>query len=119
VKVGDVYYWLSSALVGWNSSATMYATAKDLAGPWSGLKLLRTEPPSKDSYNTQHDFVIPVVGSETTTYVYAGDRYSQWTKRGPGRNVFLPLIWEDGEPALRWHKDWKIDVQSGRFSPVP
>lgn len=85
----------------------------------SDLKILRTDPPTNDSYNTQHDFVIPVVGSETTTYVYAGDRYSQWTRRGSGRNIFLPLVWENCEPQLRWYKDWKLDVQRGRFSSIP
>jgi hypothetical protein len=118
VKRGDTYYWFSSALVGWKSSATMYATAKDLAGPWSDLKLLHTDPPNTDSYNTQHDFILPVAGSAATTYVYAGDRYSQWTGRGTGRNVFLPLVWDDGEPLLRWYDDWKIDVSTGRFSAV-
>jgi hypothetical protein len=118
VKTGSTYYWFSSALVGWKSSATMYATADDLAGPWSDLKLLRTDPPSPDSYNTQHDFVIAVAGSAATTYVYAGDRYSQWTGRGKGRNIFLPLVWDDGEPLLRWCDDWKIDVSTGRFSAV-
>jgi hypothetical protein len=115
LKVGDTYYWFSSALVGWNSSATMYATARDLAGPWSELKVLKTEPPSQDSYNTQHDFVIPVVGSQTTTYLYAGDRYSQWTKRGTGRNIFLPLDFAGGEPVLRWYKQWIIDPATGRW----
>ena len=118
VKVGDIYYWFSSGLVGWNSSATMYATARNLAGPWSNLKRLRTEPLSQDSFNTQHDFIVAVTGTETTTYVYAGDRYSQWTQRGPGRNIFLPLVWENGEPLLRWHKDWKIDTVTGRFASV-
>ncbi|MCY2951187.1 MAG: family 43 glycosylhydrolase [Planctomycetota bacterium] len=119
VKNGDVYYWLSSGLVGWNSSSTMYSTARNLAGPWSDLRFLRTDPSSEDSYNTQHDFVIPVVGSEVTTYVYVGDRYSQWTKRGSGRSIFLPLVWENGELLLRWHKDWKIDMSTGRFSTAP
>jgi hypothetical protein len=82
------------------------------------LKLLRSDPPSKDSFNTQHDFVLPVIGLETTTYVYAGDRYSQWTKRGPGRNIFLPLVWQNEEPLLRWHKAWKIDIITGRHSIV-
>ena len=118
IKVGGVYYWFSSGLVGWNSSATVYATAKDLAGPWSELKLLRTEPASKDSFNTQHDFVLPVTGSESTTYVYVGDRYSQWTKRGSGRNIFLPLTWENGEPLLRWSKNWRIDMTTGRSLPL-
>jgi hypothetical protein len=115
IKVGDTYYWFSSGLVGWNSSATMYSTAQDLAGPWSDLKVLRTDPRSEDSYNTQHDFVLPVVGSQTTTYVYAGDRYSQWTKRGTGRNIFLPLVFLSGEPVLQWHKQWIIDPTTGRW----
>lgn len=118
VKVGDVYYWFSSGLVGWNSSATLYATARDLAGPWSELKRLRTDPPSADSFNTQHDFIVTVAGSEATAYVYAGDRYSQWTRRGVGRNIFLPLVWENGQPLLRWHKEWSIDASTGRFAPL-
>jgi hypothetical protein len=116
IKVGGGYYWFSSGLVGWHSSATMFSTARNLAGPWSDLRLLRTDPPSTDSFNTQHDFVLPLTGSESTTYVYVGDRYSQWTKQGPGRNIFLPLVWERGEPLLRWRKDWKIDVPTGTFS---
>jgi len=114
IKVGGTYYWFTSALVGWNSSATMWASATDLAGPWTHLRPVRTIPPSNDSYNTQHDFVIPIVGSETTTYLYAGDRYSQYTKVGTGRNIFLPLTIEDGEPTLRWYEQWRIDVATGR-----
>jgi hypothetical protein len=82
------------------------------------LKLLRTEPFSQDSFNTQHDFVLPVTGSESTTYVYVGDRYSQWTKRGPGRNIFLPLTWENGEPLLRWRQGWRLDVSTGQSWPL-
>jgi hypothetical protein len=115
VKVGDKYYWFSSGLVGWNSSATMYSTAGNLAGPWSDLKVLPTDPPSNDSYNTQHDFVFPVAGSKTTTYVYAGDRYSQWTRRGTGRNIFLPLEFQEGGPVLRWYREWTIDTTTGRY----
>jgi hypothetical protein len=115
VKVGDTYYWFSSGLVGWNSSATKYSTASNLAGPWSDLKVLRTDLRSEDSYNTQHDFVFPVAGSETTTYVYAGDRYSQWTRRGTGRNIFLPLVFVNGEPVLRWCPEWIIDPATGRW----
>jgi len=118
IKVSARYYWFSSGLVGWNSSATMYATATNLAGPWSSLELLRTDPPSRDSFNTQHDFIFPVAGAEATTWVYAGDRYSQWTKVGTGRNVFLPLAWENDGPLLRWHNNWRIDVTTGRFSAV-
>jgi len=118
IKVGGVYYWFSSGLQGWNSTETKDATATSLAGPWSELKVLPTEPGSHDSFNTQHDFVIPVTGSKTTAYVCVGDRYSQWTGQGTGRNIFLPLLWKDGVPTLKWYESWRIDVATGEYHPV-
>ena len=113
IKVNETYYWFSSGLQGWNSTETKYATAKSLSGPWSELKVLATEPISKDSYNTQHDFIIPVIGSKAATYVYVGDRYSQHHGRGVGRNVFLPLVWEENGPKLKWLRTWTIDTRTG------
>jgi len=37
--------------------------AGGIADPWSELKVLPTDPASRDAFNTQHDFVIPVTGS--------------------------------------------------------
>jgi len=102
------------SILGWNSTQTKYATSTSLSGPWSELKVLLTDPISNDSFNTQHDFVIPIVGTEARTYVYAGDRYSQHHGKGVGRNVFLPMCWEDGEPVLKWRKTWTIDIATGR-----
>jgi len=118
IRVGGMYYWFSSGLEGWNSTETKYATAASLAGPWSELRVLPTEPTSRDSFNTQHDFIIPVTGSKTTTHVYVGDRYSQWTRKGTGRNIFLPLLWKDGAPMLKWHESWRIDAATGKYHPV-
>ncbi len=118
IKVDDIYYWFASGLRGWNSTATMYATAKSLEGPWSELKHLATDPDSPDSFNTQHDFVLPVTGSEGTTYLYVGDRYSQHHGKGTGRNIFLPLVWEDDVPKLNWYESWKIDIATGRYQRV-
>ncbi len=110
VKKDGLYYWFSSGVQGWSSTATMYATAQSLAGPWSSLQLLATEPFSFDSFNTQHDFIIPVAGPDQTTYLYVGDRYSQWTGKGVGRNIFLPLEWEDGVPKLVWQETWSVPI---------
>ena len=115
VKVAGIYYWFTSGLMGWNSTATMYATANSLGGPWSELKRLATEPDSPDSFNTQHDFILTIAGSEGTTYLYVGDRYSQHHGRGTGRNIFLPLVWEDGIPKLKWYESWKIDLDTGQY----
>jgi len=105
--------------LGWRSSQTMYATATSLAGPWSDLRVLATEPTSPDSFNTQHDFIIPIIGTQKTTYVYVGDRYSQHHGHGIGRNVFLPLVWEGNTPKLRWYSRWRIDTRTGDWKPAP
>ena len=117
IKVNGVYYWFSSGLEGWNSTQTKYSTSTSLSGPWSHLKVLPTEPVSHDSFNTQHDFVIPVVGNEATTYVYVGDRYSQHHGKGVGRNIFLPLTWENDVPRLQWYSTWRIDSVRGSYEP--
>jgi len=117
IKVSGMYYWFSSGLEGWNSTQTKYSTASSLSGPWSNLKVLPTEPFSSDSFNTQHDFVIPIIGSETATYLYVGDRYSQHHGHGIGKNIFLPLVWEERVPRLKWYSVWKIDVSTGRYEP--
>jgi hypothetical protein len=115
IKRNGRYIMFSSRLVGWNSSRTMYTTATSLRGPWTPLQDLKTVPESTDSYNTQHDFVIPIQGIEATTYLYVGDRYSQHHGKGVGHNIFLPLVWDGDEPELQWYKQWRIDVGSGRW----
>ena len=72
-------------------------------------------PESPDSFNTQHDFVIPVEGRAITTYLYVGDRYSQWHGRGEGRNIFLPLDFKGEVPKLIWRDAWRIDTATGQF----
>lgn len=106
VRHAGAYYWFMSGLVSWNSSSTWYATASDLAGPWSVLRPVRTEPHSEDSYNTQHDCVVPLGPGAPVSHLYVGDRYSQFHGKGEGRNLFLPLTFEGGEPVLRWSDGW-------------
>jgi len=107
----------SASTLGNDQNSNESATRTASSGPWSGLKVLSTDPVSKDSFNTQHDFVIPITGSETTTYLYVGDRYSQHHGRGIGRNIFLPLVWEEGVPKLKWYSAWKIDTSTGSYEP--
>jgi hypothetical protein len=127
-KRDGIYYMFTSRLWGWHSSPTMYSTAKSLEGPWTKQKILKTylelksAPPAWRwwwrptlSFNTQHDFVIPVTGSKDTTYVYVGDRYSQYHHYGVGRNIFLPLIWKNGEMRLIWRQKWQINTKTGQW----
>lgn len=117
LKKGSTYYLFTSGTQNWDSTQTKYRTATSLGGPWSSLTVLPTDPTSSNSFNTQADFVIPVTGSQTTSYIYAGDRYSNLTGVGTGRTAWFPLNFDgNGVPTLKGYGSWFIDTATGTIS---
>ncbi len=125
LKRGSTYYLFTSRTAGWNSSETKYWKSTSLSSGWSALTLADTVPTSTDSFNTQHDFIITVNGSKGTTYIYAGDRYSQFTGVGVGKNAWYPLTFDgNGAPTINGYGQWTIDTATGLWSannggPIP
>lgn len=114
VKVGDTYYYFTSKCSGWNSSQTKFRKAKSMSGPWSEANSVVTQPYSTDSYNTQHDFVLPIYGSQTTSYIYCGDRWSNYTNKGVGKYGWYPLTFDsNGRPIMHGYSSWSINVKTG------
>jgi hypothetical protein len=117
-------YWLfvSGHGVGgsaWNGSPTFYTTAGKIEGPWASFKKLACEPESKDCFNAQNDFLFEVQGSAGSFVLWGGDRWSQRTKLGIGKNVWLPLHWNGEEPLLNWYPTWNIDAAAGAWTADP
>jgi hypothetical protein len=79
--------WLQLAATGWNPNQAQYASASAVAGPWSSLANIC----DSTTFDTQSTYVIPVVGSETTTYIYAGDRW-QDPDLVSSKYIWLPLV---------------------------
>lgn len=115
-KKDGTYYCFNSGTDGWNSTATKYYTASNIAGPWSGPYDLATSPSSGNSFNTQTDYVVPVTGASGTTYMYCGDRYSEFTGQGIGKNAWFPLTWNGSTPTLNGYTSWYIDADAGTWS---
>jgi hypothetical protein len=126
-KRNGKYYWMTSQVAWWYSSATTWSMATKLEGPWTPWKKLEsglpaTDPLTKqmllDSYNSQHDFVTEIKGTAGKFYMYCGDRFSNYTTFGTGRNVWLPLQFKDDIPFLDWFQTWSIDAKKGTWSSV-
>lgn len=116
-KNGSTYYLFTSHTSGWSSSATMYRKSTSLSSGWTTNTVVPTTPTSSDSYNTQHDFVFPVTGTAGTTYIYAGDRWSQKTGIGVGKNEWFPVFIDaDGVPTIYGYGQWSIDTSTGLWS---
>jgi len=112
-------YWLFASGQGrgaWGGSPTSYATATNLAGPWSSFKTVALTPASKQHFDCQNDFLFEVKGPAGSFVLWGADRWSQRTKIGVGKNVWLPLEWKGDEPVLNWHPTWNVDAAAGTWS---
>jgi hypothetical protein len=115
-------YWLfvSGQDAGaWGGSPTFYATAANLAGPWSSFKAVKLSPASKTGFDSQNDFLFEFKGSAGSFVLWSGDRWSQRTGIGVGKNMWLPLQWERDEPLLKWYSIWNVDVAAGTWTTDP
>jgi hypothetical protein len=113
-KRNGIYYYGTSRTAGINPTATEYAMATNLAGPWSAPITLDT-PGSVTSYETQCDFVFPFAGTQGTYYMYDGDRWIP-TGGSQGGYVWLPMEFDDaGVPSMTYYQDWDFNLASGAW----
>ncbi len=110
-KVGERYFLITSGATGWDPNQAKYSTATAIAGPWSALENLG----DGTTFDTQSTFVIPVVGSEATTYVYAGDRW-QDPDLASSKYIWLPLEVTGQSLSLSFYAEWSLNVTRGTWS---
>ncbi|MEV0643764.1 RICIN domain-containing protein [Phytomonospora sp. NPDC050363] len=88
-KRNGVYFMLTSGATGWSPNQAKYATATSITGAWSGWQNVGDPL----THGSQPTYVLPVQGSQTTSYLYLGDRWAgAWG--GPvndSRYVWLPI----------------------------
>ena len=117
-KYAGTYYFCSSDLHGWNSSQTYCVSAKNVKGPWSAEFVL--EGTQADfSHVTQTGFFLNVKGSERTTIIFAGDRWSDFAGNGLGFNQWLPLEFEGDQVRFRSLSAWSLNAARGTWSVSP
>lgn len=107
------YYLITSFCTGIKPNPQYYTTAPAIAGPWRPYRRLCSDL-TWNTYYSQSTFVLPVEGSEATTYVYCGDRWK--IPLSDMRYVWLPLEFEangDISPMM-WYDSWRIDADSGK-----
>ena len=110
VRVDGTYYLFGSDLTGWAANDNRYATAPSLAGPWSPWR--RFAPAGSATYDSQISTIVRVAGSEHTTHVYVGDRWSP-DRLDRSLPVWLPIRIGGGRAWLDWADRWSVDVVTG------
>ncbi|HYQ26657.1 MAG TPA: discoidin domain-containing protein, partial [Polyangiaceae bacterium] len=83
-----------------------------MQGPWSALANVG----DSTGFDTQAAFIIPVVGTKTTTYIYAGDRWQDPDLKG-SKYIWLPLkISGDTKLVMDFYASWQLNVTTGEWS---
>jgi hypothetical protein len=117
-KRNGIYYWLGSDLSSWERNDNYYLTAKSLTSPWEKQGIFA--PKGKLTWNSQSTFVLPIAGSEATTFMFMGDRWAHPRQNSAATYVWQPLQFDAaGKLSLpEFHQNWKPDTKIGRWSPV-
>ncbi|MEO8901109.1 MAG: family 43 glycosylhydrolase [Polyangiaceae bacterium] len=113
-KVGGTYFLFGSHLSGWATNDNQYTTATSLAGPWAAWKSFA--PAGTNTCNSQSTFVLPVVGSGSTTYLLLADRWNS-NNLTDSRYIWQPLTITGTTVSMTCATSWKIDASSGTWSP--
>lgn len=134
-KIGSTYYMFASRKYWWDGTDTHYRTSTD-PGNWAGAawKKMSTNPVLEDaadpvrSFSTQFAQIFPVTSADgsTTSYLYSGDRYSQWypggapAPAGLGRNAWFPVTFDAaGVPTLHGASEVDVDAAAGTLTWNP
>ncbi|MER6082625.1 RICIN domain-containing protein [Streptomyces sp. NPDC001833] len=116
-KRNGAYFMLTSGNSGWNPNQQKYATATSITGPWTAF----TDIGDATAYGSQTAFVLPVQGTQGTSYLYMGDRWGNSTGGtvNDSQYVWLPLTFPTKTTMdLPWYPQVSIDTDAGTISGV-
>ena len=114
-KYMGTYYYCSSDLHGWNASQSYCVSASSVKGPWSAEFVL--DGTQFDySHVTQTGFFISVQGTQSTTVIFAGDRWANNASNGIGFNQWMPISFDGKTPHFHSLSKWTIDATAGTWA---
>jgi beta-glucanase (GH16 family) len=110
------YFMITSGCTGWEPNAARMFSANSIWGPWTEHPNPCTGDGANLTFHSQSTFILPVEGKKDA-FIFMADR---WTPKHPidGRYVWLPVLFENGLPALKWSDEWDLTMFD-RTAPAP
>ena len=104
------YYLIASGCTGWAANAARSAVADSIFGPWTELENPAIGPGAELTFGAQSTYILPVPGMRDA-FIFMADI---WRPENAidGRYVWLPIIFEDGRPTIKWLDEWDLNIFS-------
>ena len=112
------YYACSGDLHGWNTSHCYYISSTNILGPYNEEKIM-VNSDLDFCHVTQSGFFITVNGTEDTTVIYCGDRWSNNAGNGIGYNQWCPITIDGTTATFNSYSQWSIDAVKGTWEVGP
>lgn len=113
-KYNGRYYICSSDLHGWNASHCYYISATNILGPYSSEAVMKNTD-LDFCHVTQTGFFITVKGTESTTVLFCGDRWSDFAGNGLGYNQWCPLSFDGTVPIFNSVSQFEFNAEKGTW----
>jgi beta-glucanase (GH16 family) len=117
------YFMITSGCTGWRPNAARLHTADKITGPWTEHSNPCVGKDSDLTFNGQSTYILPVqhipsFGGDKgdVAFIFMADR---WMPKHPidGRYIWLPIVFENGLPVLKWYDKWELHSGSPPSPP--
>jgi hypothetical protein len=110
------YYLITSGSTWWAANANLITWSTRITGPYAPFRVLCNSD-TWNTYSSQSTFVLPVKGTEGTSYVFMADRW-KGHNLGDSRYQWLPIRFKDENTVaplpVQFGDAWQIDAVTGR-----
>jgi hypothetical protein len=107
-KKNNQYFMITSGCTGWAPNAARLLTSNSIWGPWTEHPNPCRGTNAELTFNSQSTYIQPVNGKKDA-FIFMADR---WTPQKPidARYIWLPIMFENGLPVLKWMDKWDLSV---------
>lgn len=115
LKKDGIYFLIGSHLTSWERNDNYYYTSNSINGPWESRGIIA--PEGSLTWNSQSTFVLPIQGTQGTTYMFMGDRWSFPKQASSATYVWQPLTVSGTSLSMPTYQEaWQINLSTGLAS---
>lgn len=108
-KKNGRYFMITSGCTGWKPNPARLLTADNILGPWTR----QPDNPAvgqdaETTFHSQSTYILSVPGRKDA-FIFMADRWNPQNAID-GRYVWLPIVFENGLPVLKWVNEWDLSV---------
>jgi hypothetical protein len=107
-KKDGKYFMITSGCTGWEPNAARLFSADSIMGTWTEHPNPCRGEGAELTFHSQSTYILPVADKKDA-FIFMADR---WTPNRPidGRYVWLPVLFENGLPILKWFDKWNLTI---------